>query len=310
MVPSTTFGTTIRMNILLLGREGQVGRELSRSLLPLGQLTALGRAEVNLMDFNAITSVLNLLKPDLIVNAAAYTNVDKAETDKTTAYQINKNLVAILADYAQLNDALLIHYSTDYVFDGTKQGAYLETDPTNPLNVYGASKAAGERAILNSGCRGYIFRSSWVFSQHGHNFIKTILNLARQKETLSIVNDQYGAPTSAELISDVTLMAIIAAQQDRLMPGIYHLTPNGATTWYSLACYIIDKSITQQIHFKLEPDKIYPILSEAYPLPAARPKNSLLDNTVLSSKLQIALPDWKIYVDRMITQLIQMGYFA
>lgn len=298
------------MKILLLGRNGQMGQELSRSLLSLGQLTVLGREELDLTDLNALTQVLNQLQPDIIVNAAAYTAVDQAEQEHALAYLVNEKVVAVLAEYAQQHDALLIHYSTDYVFDGTKQGAYLESDAKNPLSVYGASKAAGEFAIVNSGCRGYIFRTSWVFSPHGHNFIKTILTLARQKEALSIVADQYGAPTSAELLSDVSLLAIHAAQKGQLAPGIYHLTANGITTWHGLACYVLEKTLAQQIEFNLVPSKIQPILSEAYPLPAVRPKNSVLDTSVLSGSLQIVLPDWSTYVDRMITQLIKMRFFA
>ncbi|MFJ1269153.1 dTDP-4-dehydrorhamnose reductase [Legionella lytica] len=298
------------MNVLLLGKDGQVGRELCRVLLPLGHLTALGRAELDLMDLRALKLRLEHVKPQLIVNAAAYTAVDKAETDKTTAYQINELVVAILADFARQQDVILIHYSTDYVFDGAKQGAYLETDTANPLNIYGASKLAGEQAILRSDCRGYIFRTSWVYSSHGHNFIKTILNLAKKSDSLSIVNDQHGAPTSAELISDVTLLAIMAIAHDRLSPGIYHLTASGMTTWYDLACYILNLSLIQGIDFKLEPSKIHPTLSEAYPLPAARTKNSVLDNRLLSSNLNIVLPEWAIYVERMITQLRQISFLA
>lgn len=298
------------MKILLLGKDGQVGRELCRSLLPLGKLTALGRAELDLHNFKALKQILEEIKPDLIVNAAAYTAVDKAETDTINAYQINETMVAQLADFAKDHNATLVHYSTDYVFDGAKKGSYLETDATNPLNVYGASKLAGEQAIVQSGCRGYIFRTSWVFSAHGFNFIKTILRLAKEKNELSIVSDQYGAPTSAELISDVTLLAIIAAHRDQLRPGIYHLTASGLTSWYDLASYIMQQSITKCIDFKLDPSKIHPILTEAYPLPAIRPKNSLLNTTNLSSNLNIILPDWRIYVNRLLIQLIQIRYLA
>ncbi len=298
------------MKILLFGRKGQIGRELSRSLLPLGQLITLGREELDLTDLNALIHVLKQLQPDIIVNAAAYTAVDKAEQEQIQAYLVNEHAVAVMAEYAQKHDALLIHYSTDYVFDGKKQGAYIESDLRTPLSIYGASKSAGEIAIENSGCRGYIFRTSWVFSQHGHNFIKTILNLARQKDVLSVVADQYGAPTSAELISDVTLLAIYAAQKGQLMPGIYHLTANGITSWHGLACYLLEKTLAQQIDFNLVPSKIQPVSSEEYPLPAVRPKNSVLDTRALSGALQIVFPDWSMYVDRMITQLINMRFFA
>ncbi|CDZ76238.1 dTDP-4-dehydrorhamnose reductase [Legionella massiliensis] len=296
------------MNILLLGKDGQVGRELTRSLLPLGQLSALGRAELDLTDLNALHQILGQIKPDLIVNAAAYTAVDKAETDKITAYKVNAELVGALAQYAKRNGLPLIHYSTDYVFDGNKLGAYVETDHTNPLNIYGESKLAGEQAILESGCLGYIFRTSWVYSARGHNFIKTILDLAKQRETLSIVSDQHGAPTSAELISDISCLAIMAARQDRLQPGIYHLTASGVTTWYDLARYVIEKALASNIELKIDPSKINPILTEAYPLPAARPKNSVLNNQTLASNLQIVLPDWRVYIDRMLGQLIELNY--
>lgn len=181
------------MKLLLLGKNGQVGQALTRSLLPLGDLTALGRSELDLMDTQALVQTLQQLKPQIIVNGAAYTAVDKAEQDEATAWHLNHSIVSDLAHYAKKHNALLVHYSTDYVFDGEKEGAYHETDQTQPLSVYGASKLAGEQAILNSGCPGLIFRTSWVFSSHGHNFIKTILNLARHKERLTVVNDHWGA---------------------------------------------------------------------------------------------------------------------
>jgi dTDP-4-dehydrorhamnose reductase len=296
------------MNILLLGKHGQVGHELSQRLSLQGHLTALGRAELDLSDLGAVQKTLDQHKPDFIVNAAAYTAVDKAEDDRALAHRINADAVAILAEYAKHHGTALIHYSTDYVFDGTKQEPYLESDTTNPLNSYGASKLAGEEAIINSGCRGYIFRTSWVFSAQGHNFIKTILKLAQNKDSLSVINDQKGAPTSAELISHVTLLAINAAKQDQLSPGIYHLSAKGQCTWYDLAHYILDKTISQGVHFKLSPSNLKPIRSEEYPLPAKRPKNSLLNSQLLSSALQLDLPDWDFYVDRVLSQLIQMRF--
>ncbi|MDX2346885.1 MAG: dTDP-4-dehydrorhamnose reductase [Legionella sp.] len=298
------------MKILLIGKTGQVGQELTRSLLPLGDLTALDESQLNLRNHQAVISTLAQLKPDVIVNAAAYTAVDKAEAEKEIAWDINATVVGTIAEYAKKHDALFVHYSTDYVFNGEKKTAYQETDPTNPLNVYGASKLAGEQAIAASGCRHLTFRTSWVFSAHGHNFIKTIFKLARDKTSLSIINDQLGAPTSAELLADVTAHAIIAHQQNQFASGLYHLTANGVTSWHGLACYMLEQTKKHQINFALKSSNIQPILSAAYPVSATRPKNSQLDTSHLSKQLNITLPDWTAYVDRMINQLIQMRFFA
>ncbi|MFT4060240.1 MAG: dTDP-4-dehydrorhamnose reductase [Legionella sp.] len=297
------------MKLLLIGKDGQVGRELSRSLILLGQVIAVGRAELDLADANAVHTLLKHVQPDVIINAAAYTAVDKAETNPEDAYKVNHEAVAQLGDYAHQHNSILIHYSTDYVFNGTKQDAYVEHDATNPLNIYGASKLAGEQAILKSGCRGYIFRTSWVYALHGTNFIKTILRLAQHKESLNVIHDQRGAPTSAELISDVTLLAIHAALRDQLAAGIYHLTPSGVTTWYDLASYIVSESTKKGITLKLNPAQINSITSEEYSTPAKRPKNSVLSTTKLTSSLGLVLPDWTVHVDRIIHQLIQAGHF-
>ena len=296
------------MNILLLGKDGQVGRELTKSLSDLGQLTALGRAQLDLSDILKLEAILMQIKPHLIVNASAYTAVDKAESHPIEAYLINENVVAQLASYARQQGAIFVHYSTDYVFDGSKKGAYLENDEVNPLNVYGASKRAGEQAIVDSQCQGYIFRTSWVYSLHGANFIKTILNLAKQKDSLSIVSDQQGVPTSAELIADVTLAAIRAIGRKKFTPGIYHLTPGGITTWYDLACYIVTQLLNKGIDLQLQPFKIKPIVSDMYPLPAKRPQNSLLNHSKLSTMLGVIMPDWHEHVDKFIIQVIQKEF--
>lgn len=296
--------------IVLLGKNGQVGQELCRTLLPLGELTALSRADLDLQNTAVLLTQLAQLKPHIIVNSAAYTAVDKAETEQTNAREINETAVALLADYAKKNDILLIHYSTDYVFNGKKQSPYLEQDPTDPLNVYGSSKLAGEQAIAASGCRHLIFRTSWVYSALGKNFIKTILDLARHKQHLNVVCDQQGAPTSAELIADVSAHAINAHQKDLLANGLYHLTAGGATNWCDLARYALEKTLGYPIHFSLHPENIEPILSASYPTPAERPKNSRLDTTYLSNQLNLTLPNWTNHVDRMINQLIQMRYFT
>lgn len=291
------------MNILLLGKDGQVGRELQRTLLPFGAVAALNRHQADLGNLNELGRLVHRLKPDLIVNAAAYTAVDKAESDQETAFRINKEAVAVLADYAAQNDALLIHYSTDYVFDGQKAGSYLETDETHPLSVYGLSKRAGEEAITLSGCPAMIFRTSWVFSAYGSNFIKTILRLAKEKNNLNIVADQFGAPTSAELIADVTALAIAAYRAGRLDSGLYHLTADGETNWHHLACHTVDRALANGARLQLDSSAIRPIGTEDYPLPAKRPHNSRLNTARLSSRLGLELPDWTVHVNRAIDQL-------
>lgn len=295
------------MKILLLGRTGQVGSELQRTLLPLGDLIALSRSDADLENVGGLEDVLRNASPDVIVNATAYTAVDKAEGDEATAFKVNAEAVEVLASYCRQSGALLVHYSTDYVFDGTKQGGYVETDSPNPQSVYGRSKLAGERAIMQSGCKSLIFRTSWVFSTHGGNFIKTILRLARQRDTLNVVADQVGAPTSAELIADVTALAIAAFRSGRIAPGIYHLAPAGETTWHGLACYAIERARNHGWSLMLEPDKIIPIATEQYPLPAKRPNNSRLDTSKLREALGLRLPDWKAHVNRTIDQLTLLG---
>lgn len=291
------------MKILLLGKDGQVGRELQRTLLPFGEVTALNRNQADLGNLSELDRLLHRLKPDLVVNAAAYTAVDKAENDREAAFRINRDAVAVLAEYAAQNDALLIHYSTDYVFDGQKADAYLETDSTHPLSVYGLSKRAGEESIMLSGCKTMIFRTSWVFSSHGSNFIKTVLRLAKEKNNLNIVADQFGSPTSAELIADVTALAIAAYRSGSLSGGIYHLTAGGETNWYSLACHTVDRALANGAVLQLDSSSIRPISTQEYPLPAKRPQNSRLNTTLLSSKLGLELPDWTIHVNRTIDQL-------
>lgn len=291
------------MNILLLGKDGQVGRELQRTLLPFGDVAALNRHQADLGHLDELERLLHRLKPDLIVNAAAYTAVDKAESDRDAAFRINRDAVAVLAGWAARHEALLVHYSTDYVFDGDKPSAYLETDPTHPLSVYGLSKRAGEEAITASGGQALIFRTSWVFSSHGSNFIKTILRLAREKNHLNIVADQFGAPTSAELIADVTALAVAAYRAGRLAGGLYHLTASGETHWHHLACHTVDRALANGVRLPLETSAIRPIGTEDYPLPAKRPQNSRLNTALLSSQLGLQLPDWTVHVNRAVDQL-------
>jgi len=291
------------MKILLIGKNGQVGHELQRTLLPLGEMVALGRDSLDLNDPAALKQVLESQAADIIVNASAYTAVDRAEDDEAGALAVNASAVAAMAAHARTHDALLVHYSTDYVFDGEKAAPYVEGDATAPQSAYGRSKRAGEEAILASGCKALVFRTSWVFSVHGGNFIKTMLRLAGERDSLNVVADQFGAPTSAELIADVTALAIAAYRRGALADGIYHLTASGATSWHGLANYAIERARAHGAVLKAEPSQIKPIPTEAYPLPAKRPKNSRLDTSKLSCALDLQMPAWQVYVDRLIDQL-------
>ncbi|MGR9086948.1 MAG: dTDP-4-dehydrorhamnose reductase [Gammaproteobacteria bacterium] len=294
------------MKIVILGKDGQVGRELQRTLPPFGAVTALGRHQADLEKPDELSRILQRERPGLIVNAAAYTAVDKAETDPDTAFSVNRDAVAVMADYASLKGALLVHFSTDYVFDGQKSAAYVETDTTHPQCIYGCSKRAGEEAVERSGCQALIFRTSWVFSQHGSNFVKTILRLAGKKNSLDVVADQFGAPTSAELIADITALALAGIRNGRLEPGMYHLTAAGETSWYGFACHLVNRAHTNGAALQLNPSDIRPISTEEYPTPAKRPKNSRLDTTRLSSMLGLDIPDWTIHANRTIDQLTRL----
>ena len=295
------------MKILLFGKDGQVGRELQRTLPMLGEVVALGKADVDLTDLDKLRAVLSEQAPEIIVNAAAYTAVDKAESDEATAYRINAEAVEAMARYARYNGALLVHYSTDYVFDGSKQGAYEEYDAINPLNVYGKSKRAGEEAVQQGGCHHLIFRTTWVYSAHGNNFIKTMLRLAKERDSLSVVADQIGAPTSAELIADVTALALVGYRADLVPEGLYHLTAAGETSWHGLATYALQRARDKGAKLALDPAKIRAITTEEYPLPAKRPRNSRLNNSRLIEWLGFDMPEWQLHVDRAIDQLVDSG---
>lgn len=288
------------MKILLLGKDGQVGRALQAQLSCLGTMIALGRNELNLEDLPALRNLLNEIKPDIIINAAAYTAVDKAETERSLAFLMNTEVVGVLAAYAAREHVLLVHYSTDYVFDGTKKTAYCEDDPVSPLNTYGLSKRMGEEAIIHSGCEYLMLRTSWVFSAHGKNFINTIVSLAKEKKSLRVVCDQIGTPTSADFISEMTILAIKAYKTKQLPSGLYHLTTTGVTNWHELACYVIEKSLLQGALFKLNIRQITPILTKEYPLPAQRPQNSTLNTQCLSKHLGVDFPHWTNDVDNWI----------
>jgi dTDP-4-dehydrorhamnose reductase len=295
------------MKILLLGKNGQVGWELQRALAPLGQLVCLDRRNADLANAASVKAALLEYTPDIIVNAAAYTAVDKAESEVELANTINAKSVALIAEYAKKNNALFIHYSTDYVFDGTKDGLYTEEDAVNPLSVYGSSKLAGEKAIIASGCRYLVFRTSWVFAAKGNNFAKTMIRLATEREELNVVADQFGAPTSAELIADVTANAIIKSESSESsdFSGVYHLVAKGETCWHRYAQYVIEKAREKGVEIKCSSEAILPIPTEQFPVPATRPKNSRLNTTKLENKFDIVMPNWQVYVDRMLTEYLE-----
>jgi dTDP-4-dehydrorhamnose reductase len=262
------------MRILVLGRHGQVGTALTQSLQGLGELITLGRSQLDLSNPDAIRTVLRELQPQMIINAAAYTAVDAAESDEATAFQINAEAPRVIAEESERLGAALIHYSTDYVFDGGKQGAWLEDDATAPLSVYGRSKLAGEQAITDVGGTHLILRTSWVYGLHGKNFLLTMLKLAETRDELAIVDDQIGAPTWAVTIADATAAIIRDAgepAQLAALSGIYHLCAGGYTSWFGFAQAIFSHTSVQRT------PKLRPITTAEYPTPAKRPSNSMLN---------------------------------
>jgi dTDP-4-dehydrorhamnose reductase len=300
------------MRSILFGKDGQVGQELQRVLLSFGDLIPLSRADCDLQDQDAINRILSQHSPNLIINAAAYTNVDEAERHENAAcaYAVNAHAVGTMAEYAQRTGALLVHYSTDYVFDGRSATPYSEYDPTDPINVYGYSKLAGEKAIFETGCEALVFRTSWVYSRHGRNFLKTMLKLATERDTLKVVDDQHGAPTSAELIADVTALAISAYRSGSLAAGLYHLTASGETSWHGFARHIIDRAGKSGAALKLTADKVQAIPTEGYPTPARRPASSRLNIQKLAEGLRIQLPHWSLHADRTIDQLKNLEHHS
>jgi dTDP-4-dehydrorhamnose reductase len=294
--------------ILVTGINGQVGFELQRSLTPLGQVIALDRSRCDLANPESMRSAIREVRPDIIVNPAAYTAVDKAESDEVTAQAVNGEAPGIIGEEAAKLGALVIHYSTDYVFDGTKSGAYVETDTTNPLSVYGRTKLQGERALTASGAHHFIFRTSWVYGLHGSNFIKTILRLAREREELRIVADQFGAPTGAALIADITAQVLgqyFKARNKEDFPfGVFHLTASGRTTWHGYARYCVETADQLGIKLKTTSEAIHAIPSSAYPLPAQRPVNSCLECGRLAKSFGIDFPDWRSGVEQSIESIL------
>jgi len=284
------------VNILLLGAHGQVGAALRPLLASLGTLTAWTRADLDLQQPAQIRARVLEVRPQLIINAAAYTAVDRAESEPHIAHAINATAPAVLAAVASQCDALLVHYSTDYVFDGNKTTPYLEEDAAHPLNVYGQTKLEGERAIQSSGCRHLIFRTSWVYSATGHNFLRTILRLAKTQSRLRIVADQQGAPTAAPMIARLTLQAIQAVQADTQRAGLYHLSAAGQTTWHGFA-----QAIVQAAGFDVPVDTITTL---DYPTPARRPMYSVLDHQRLRTQLDLRPTSWQLGLEEVMATLV------
>lgn len=301
------------IKILITGSTGQVGFELLRSLAPLGEVIAPTRAELDLADLAKVASVLRHTAPDVIVNAAAWTAVDAAESHSGQAYVLNAELPEQLAQYARQHDSRLIHYSSDYVYAGDGDTPRSEQATSQPLSVYGRSKLAGDQAIIDSRCRHLIFRTSWVYSAHGHNFLNTMLRLAQERSELRVVNDQIGAPTPARLIAQVTALALTqkiasrpsSAQRSLFTPhpsrftthpslgGIYHLAARGETSWHGFACEILRQAAARGLPLKASPERVMAIPTSGYPTPAERPLNSRLDISRLEKDLGLQMPEWQ-----------------
>jgi dTDP-4-dehydrorhamnose reductase len=297
------------LQILLLGKNGQVGWELQRSLAPLGQLIALDEGSQELCgDFTNLEGVAETIRdvaPDIIVNAAAHTAVDKAESEQELARTINALTPGTLAQEAKRCDAWLVHYSTDYVFDGSGDMSWKETDVTAPVSVYGKTKLEGEKAIIASGCKYLIFRTSWVYATRGSNFAKTILKLAQERDSLKVIDDQIGAPTGADLLADVTAHTIRIAQQRPEVSGLYHLVASGQASWYEYANSVIDFARQSGIEIKASPKDIQPVPTSAFPTVATRPMNSRLDTAKLQDTFGLKLPHWESGVTRMLTEFLE-----
>ena len=294
------------MKILLLGKNGQVGWELRRSLAPLGLVKALGRDQADLAQPEALADLVAQEAPTVVVNAAAYTAVDRAESEPELARRVNAQAVAALARAVQRRDALLVHFSTDYVFDGAKGEPYVEDDPAAPLGVYGQTKWEGEEAIRASGCRHLILRTSWVYARRGNNFLRTMLRLAGERDALSVVDDQIGAPTSAALVADVTALLLYRRAHDSTPAlGTYHLTANGATSWYGWARLAIAEAAARGAALSLGPEQVRPIASADYPQAAPRPADSRLNTDKLCRAFGLTLPDWAPAVRRAVAEIVE-----
>jgi dTDP-4-dehydrorhamnose reductase len=297
------------MKLLLFGMNGQVGWELQRSLAPLGEVIALDHDSRNMCgDFthpDELARTVRMVAPDVIVNAAAHTAVDRAESEAELARTINAEAPGALAVEALHINAWLVHYSTDYVFDGSGDKPWLEDDATDPLNVYGATKLEGERLIQQSGCKHLIFRTSWVYGARGGNFARTMLRLAQERDSLSVIDDQHGAPTGADLLADVTAHALRAAQLRPELSGLYHLVASGETSWHGYARYVIDFARRNGVELKVAADAVKAVPTSAFPTPAKRPHNSRMDTTKLRKIFDLNLPSWETGVARMLSEVLE-----
>jgi dTDP-4-dehydrorhamnose reductase len=300
------------MKILLFGKNGQVGWELQRTLKPLGELVTLdleGDNELcgNFTDLDGLRRTIQKVKPDVIVNAAAYTAVDKAESEASLAMEINAEAPRALAEEASALGACIVHYSTDFVFDGKQKIPYTELDAANPLSEYGKSKLAGDIAVMSNCARHLIFRTSWVFGVHGNNFLKTILKLAAERTSLRVVVDQVGTPTEANLIATTTakvlaVMATAPAEDSRW--GIYNLVAGGQTSWHGFATYIVERARAAGMRLDLRPEAIAAIPTTEYPLPAARPAYSVLNTEKLNKTFDLSFPLWQVGADRVTDSIV------
>ncbi|WP_213876591.1 dTDP-4-dehydrorhamnose reductase [Pseudomonas sp. dw_358] len=296
------------MKILLLGKDGQIGWELQRALAPLGEVIALDRHTAagglsgDISRLDALRTTLRLVMPDVIVNAAAFTQVDSAETQRHEATLINTLAVGVMAQEAERQGALLVHYSTDYVFNGTNNRPWTETDVAEPLNHYGMSKLGGEQAIQLSGCRHLILRTSWVYSARRSNFAKTILRLAAERDSLNVINDQVGAPTGAALLADVAAQLIPAVHRDGAVGGLYHVCNAGETSWYEYAKFLIDRA--QHHGARLKAHSLNGVASTEYPSITVRPLNSRMSTHKLTSEFSLYLPHWQLSVENTLRELL------
>ena len=293
------------MKILLLGKNGQVGWELQRSLAPLGEVLALDRRSTShcgdMTNLEGLAETVRVFRPDVVVNAAAYTAVDKAETDQQTADLVNALAPEVLARSCEAIGADLVHFSTDYVFDGSGQKPWVESDATGPVNVYGHSKLAGEQGIAKQGAKHVIFRTSWVYGTEGGNFAKTMLRLAQEREKMAVINDQFGAPTGAALLADITTLCL---QQAQPLTGIYHLAAAGETSWHAYAQYVLQSAQALKPGLNYTVKEVAAVPTSEFPTPAARPLNSRLNCSQLENALQLKLPAWQTGVDAMLAKIL------
>ena len=289
------------IKILLLGAQGQLGWELGGTLGPLGDIIALSRKQADLTDLPKLSNIVKEINPQVIVNAAAYTQVDKAESEPSLAHIINAQAPELLANLAKETGAWLVHYSTDYVFDGTKDSPYTEDDAPSPLNAYGCSKLAGDQAIMASGCRHLIFRTSWVYSMHGHSFPKAILTKAKQEKTLSVVSDQVGSPTCVEFLAGATVLALkesLLAENN--LSGLYNLVSSGYVSWHEYAVYLVSKAQEAGWELLAHPENIASRLTDKNGPQAQRPANSRLNTTKFRQTFGLVSPPWQYYAQRFL----------